>query len=232
MASIPPFVVVVDGIIGAGKSTLIGRLKEYLTSIGYIVTIIREPVDQWGELLVKFYEDPTRYSYLFQTMAFHDRAVEARQVYLDNPRTQIFIAERSVFSDTIFMRMLRDSGQCSELEFASYVKWWKMWHLVVPWTPNLFIYLKPTVDTAMKRVANRSRDGESKVSSDYQTSLEQYHDQVFSGNSIDIGFILPEANLESKYVNALHLHTDEDFINDDKLIINTSNKIIQKMKYY
>lgn len=240
-----PKVIVVEGIIGAGKTTLIDILKRELERRGFIVTIIREPVDQWKELLVEFYKDPARYSYLFQTQAFHDRVYEGKMTFESNPTTDVFIAERSVFTDTIFMRMLHDDKCCTDLEYQCYIKWWKMWKDVLPFSPDMFIYLKPSIFEAMFRIALRARDGESLVSIDYQTRLGQYHDRAFDSNpvicnttinnygknnkknriveinikksTVDLASFLPEANHPSCIVPILTVQSDADFASNDSL---------------
>ena len=49
----------IDGIIGAGKSTVLKLLRQNNICL-------EEPVADWGELLENFYEDINRYAYPFQ----------------------------------------------------------------------------------------------------------------------------------------------------------------------
>ena len=63
-----PFTVVVEGNIGSGKTTFIKSFEKYQDK----VEICSEPVEKWRNmhghnLLEKMYQDPKRWSLLFQT---------------------------------------------------------------------------------------------------------------------------------------------------------------------
>lgn len=217
-----PTVILVEGLISAGKSTLIHScLAPLLREQGFDVRIIAEPVDKWVKsgILEKFYTDPKRWAYTFQAKAFHDRIEEARRVYLPGvteavtnqvayelgldesnpppPRKQIYLMERSPYSDHIFMTTAFDNGQVTEMEYTFYQEWWKMWHQLLPFTPDLVLYLRTDLDQCMKRLIQRSRPGEipssreegkedegseekeEGVSVKYQTQLLRAHDEVF-----------------------------------------------------
>lgn len=79
---IPYKVIVIDGIISAGKSTLIALIQSKLKD-RYEIIVIKEPVNKWTQsgILQKFYGDKKRWSYHFQTKVFHDRIMEAINQY-------------------------------------------------------------------------------------------------------------------------------------------------------
>jgi deoxyadenosine/deoxycytidine kinase len=63
-----PFTISVEGNIGAGKTTFLDRFSPSEDN----VEVMAEPVDRWRDvkgnnLLSLMYEDPARYSLLFQT---------------------------------------------------------------------------------------------------------------------------------------------------------------------
>ena len=71
-------------------------------------------------ILKKFYEDPEKYAFAFQIMAFTTRAS-----YCVNPYWQIhrhvFFCERSLDSDKeIFAQMLYDDGMMDDIIFEIY----------------------------------------------------------------------------------------------------------------
>ena len=174
-------VIVVDGIIGAGKTTFINEcLVNYLTQLGLKVVVVEEPVELWKQsgALKQFYEDPSRRAYQFQTRAFHDRIKLARQRFAEHKDSaDVFILERSIFTDVLFMQMLHDSGTIDESEYRDYMDLWTMWSALMPFTPDLFVYLRPPVGEAMRRLRHRNRDGEAGVSEDYQVGLLTKHDE-------------------------------------------------------
>jgi deoxyadenosine/deoxycytidine kinase len=213
-----PFVVVVDGIISAGKTTYINMLLKNLINRGYRVTIVKEPVDEWtkpgknGEpsLLARFYSDPKRWAYHFQTMAFHDRVQENIRCYEKHGNdSDIFILERSMLTDNLFMEMLYENKTVDELEYTNYQKWWSLWRKVMPYEPNLIIYLKPSIDECMSRLRERNRCGEKGVSLEYQELLQKKHNDFFANKFI---------NIENKhYIPCVTLQTDKNFRDDSSV---------------
>lgn len=201
-------VIVIDGIIGAGKTTYINILSKKLKERGYTVSIVREPVDKWVEcgILQRFYNDPKRWGYHFQTKAFHDRVVENINVFNENPNSDFYILERSPFTDTLFIEMLHTSGDVDDLELQHYREWWNLWNKVMPYSPDYFLYLKPDVEVCMERLRMRNRDGETGVGKDYQEALEEKHNSFFKDGMVDVG---------NKMAKVINVFTNEDFKNDD-----------------
>lgn len=211
-------VIVVDGIIGAGKTTVIREcLEPYFRQHGARVTVIYENVDDWikSGRLQRFYDDPPRWAYHFQTMAFNDRIDKTRDTFrATKDDTDVYILERSIFTDVLFMRMLKDSGTITDFEYHDYMKLWVKWSELMPFKPDLFVYLKPDLEEAMKRLRSRNRDGEAGVSSDYQTKLEVEHDKFLGGETARIHDVLNDVDYE---VPVLRLTTNENFRDDDEV---------------
>jgi deoxycitidine kinase/deoxyguanosine kinase len=73
-------IISIDGNIGSGKSTLMGKLKTYFINNKNVV-FLKEPVDEWDTIrdennvtmLEKFYADQKTYSFPFQMMAYISR---------------------------------------------------------------------------------------------------------------------------------------------------------------
>lgn len=181
-----PIVISIEGIISAGKTCLIEEcLIPLWTKQGIRVTLIKEPVDKWNEILPLFCEDPSRWGYHFQTKAFHDRVKESRVMWNKyKDVTDIFLTERSPLSDPLFIDTLEEQNLITRMEKEHYQEWYGLWSEVMPFIPNLFIYLTPTVDEAMKRKALRNRPGEEKITPEYQEILKKHHDNKFNGKVI------------------------------------------------
>lgn len=191
----PPTVLIVEGLIGAGKSTLIRDVLLPELSRNHKVQVIREPVDEWVKsgLLQRFYGDKRRWSYSFQTKAFYDRIMEARTVMAERARlpveeqADVVVMERSPLSDQIFMRTLHDEGAVDDLEYSMYQDWCHLWSLVLPFQISLFLYIRTDLDRCMARLQDRSRDGETGVSREYQAHLLREHDREFLRPVLDDG---------------------------------------------
>lgn len=184
-------VCVIEGIIGAGKTTLIEFLLRKFTQDNLNFCLVKEPVDKWIQngSLDRFYKNPGRKAYQFQTMAFHDRILEIISVFEKNPTADIFILERSVYSDILFMKTLLELKTIENDEYEDYKKLWVMWQNLIPPTlkPTHFIYLKLPVEEAMKRLRERSRSEEVGVKTLYQEKLSFFHDEMFNNEIVVLG---------------------------------------------
>ena len=171
-------VLVVEGNIGAGKSTFLRLIKDYLN-----VNVIFEPHQQWQSvggtqnLLELFYTDTPRWAYTFQTYAFITRIMEQEAQMLANPEA-IHLSERSVFSDRYcFAKSAYENGFMTSLEWKLYQEWfsWLVDRSLV--FPQGFIYLQTDPQTCYKRIAKRARHEEATVALSYLTQLHDKHEQ-------------------------------------------------------
>lgn len=200
-----PYVLVIDGEIGAGKTTLIAKLKAKFEKLGHKTAVIPEPVDEWKKvgILQEFYEDKTPerrglVAYDFQTYTFVTRVRKMIEVVEAEPDADIYILERSVLTDRfIFMELQRK--MVGKRRMIMYDAWWEMWVRIVPFPPTKFVYLKPTLKNCMSRVATRARDGEvlssekedkeasarGGVSLAYQRRLRHAHESYLQGLHMD-----------------------------------------------
>lgn len=167
---------VVEGNIGAGKSTFLKIIDQYLTA-----QIVYEPHEKWqnigGEnLLDFFYADPKRWAYTFQTYAFITRIIEQQQAAA--VAYQPFqVLERSVYSDRYcFAYNCFEMGLITHLEWQLYQEWFS-W-LVDKYTtqPSGFIYLQTDAEVCFKRLQKRNRAEEQAVSLDYLQLLHAKHE--------------------------------------------------------
>lgn len=195
---------IVDGNIGAGKSTFLKLIKKYLN-----VQIVLEPHEQWQNvggthnLLEKFYQDMPRWAYTFQSYAFITRIQAQQQAAKNNPYT-MQVLERSVFSDRYcFAKSSYEQGNMSTLEWNMYTQWfsWLVDNYVTK--PDGFIYLQTDPKVCYQRLIKRNRHEESMVSLDYLQQLHGKHESWLVGKK-DIAPMLKE-------VPVLVLDCNEDF---------------------
>lgn len=190
-----PFIVSLEGNIGAGKSTIVDKLQQkyalpYEESKKYFgrlalekIVFMPEPVDIWtticdsdtGEsILEKYYKDPKTYSFAFQVMAYNTHLEAFRRVIRENPDCVLLICERSIDAGRyIFAEMLRDDGMIDDVCFQIYTR-------LVESTANEFpldaiMHLDVAPDICMERVAKRARDGEGGIPLEYLEKCDRYY---------------------------------------------------------
>jgi len=213
-----PLVVAIDGEIGAGKTTLLELLNAELSKRGYRVAIVREPVDKWEQvgILKEYYmaksdTDKRNLSYIFQTYTYVTRICESRKVVRDNPDATIILLERSVFTDRyVFVERLRNVLGANYMKM--YEEWYDQLSPLIPICPSKFIYLKPSLDRCMERVARRARTGElCGVSEKYQRDLREVHEAFLQGLHADVFPDMPKRPFDMSDVTVI----DGDLADND-----------------
>jgi deoxyadenosine/deoxycytidine kinase len=175
---IDPSMISIEGNIGAGKSTFLKIIARTLS-----VQPVFEPHAKWqsiagGEnLLDKFYTDPQRWAYTFQTYAFVTRVFE-QEKSAKTSTLRHHIVERSVYSDRYcFAKNAFEMGMMTPLEWSLYQEWFG-W-LVEGYTkkPRGFIYLRVDPAVCYARLVKRNRSEEQAVSLDYLTKIHEKHER-------------------------------------------------------
>jgi len=172
--------IVVDGLIGAGKSTLIKLLVQKLNQNGYRATAVLEPVELWKSTgaLQHFYNNIQEHSYEFQTFVYVTRIKEMLLAIQNNPETDIFILERSSFTDKyVFFEMLKKDITPTRIKM--YHEWCDLWDKLYPKKPDLFVYLDTSVEISHQRLMNRNRTEETNISLEYLKDLEKCHHRFY-----------------------------------------------------
>lgn len=176
-----------EGIIGAGKSTTIEYCTNELVKKGFTVYTVKENVDEWVKdgILQKFYDDPKRYAYHFQTKAFIDKVQSIKNAY-DNyfGNVDFIITERSLVSDYIFAKLLHNDKYMDDMEFKHYEDWYEFWKYLLPNYEYITVYLKLNTNIALDRIKKRGRDGENHITCEYETKLMNMHDEYFNNAKI------------------------------------------------
>lgn len=183
-------IISIDGNIGSGKSTLMGNLKNYFKDNKNIV-FLKEPVDEWETItdenettiLEKFYENPSKYGFSFQIMAYISRLDVMRKEIKKNPNA-IFISERSLFTDKlVFAKMLFDSGNIELVNYKIYLKWFDTFAEEFPISKVIYVNTDPEI--CHMRIEKRSRTGESNIPLEYLQNCHKYHNNMLNVNSED-----------------------------------------------
>ena len=198
--------IAIDGLIGAGKTTLIRLITDYYAqpSLGLKVHPIYEPVEMWQETgaLDLFYSDIPAKCYEFQSFVYVTRVKKVIQEVLAHPEADIFILERTVFTDRyIFVEMLRDL--LGSTRMAMYAEWWDMWSCINPIHINKWVLLDVSLDESLRRIKARSRDEEIGISTEYQTNLRAKHHEFYTRlqeHAVVSVLVIPPSLMDMDYI--------------------------------
>jgi deoxycitidine kinase len=165
------FIIALEGNIGSGKSTLLQDLsKDYI--------VVPENITEWikSDLLNQYYNNKTRYSYLFQSFVLISRLSEILNTIKNNP-DKIIICERCHLSDMyIFVDHLFSLSEISELEYSVYQNLHTLISSMISIPLKGIIYNQTLPQICLERIHQRDRSGENLISLDYIEKLHQKHE--------------------------------------------------------
>lgn len=160
--------VAVAGNIGVGKSTLTSLMAHKLGWEPCFEAVEENPY------LVDFYQDMPRWS--FQSQAyFLSRRLQQHHALLQ--KECAVIQDRSVYEDAeVFACNLFNQGHLTNRDWHTYYELYTaLCQLLQP--PDLVVYLKASVPTLLRRIAQRGRDYERGISADYLGQLNNLYDR-------------------------------------------------------
>jgi len=162
---------VIEGNIGAGKSTLIQLLGKKLQN----ASILSEPVEEWKtiggiNLLNYFYSNPSRWCFTFEVCSMISKIKKLNEAYKAD--TDIIFMERSLFSDQVFQKLSFFLDKITPSEMIILQDLFNHFRIQYP-RINGIIYLNTDTKTCMQRIKNRARREESKIDEEYLKKLEK-----------------------------------------------------------
>ncbi|XP_074595238.1 deoxynucleoside kinase [Brevipalpus obovatus] len=165
--------IVVEGNIGSGKTTVIELLRQKGKA-----AFIAEPVKKWtnlnGEnLLQKLYEDPKRWSFMFQQYVYLTMAQNHEKA---RKKEGITIMERSIHSArNVFIENLKNRQLITKPEYEVLDSWYNHLASTPGYTPKSYIYVKSDPELCLQRIKSRNRPEEASIDIDYLKGLHTLH---------------------------------------------------------
>ena len=182
----PNETIVIDAVVGAGKTSYMEMLSEEMK-----IPYFQEPV-QDNPLLDKFYYDRKRYAFPLQIYFLNRRFEMLKQASeAGEPR----LMDRSIYGDMIFAKMLYEEGDMEKDEFILYrdLLTNMLDHVQAP---KLMIYLKIDTDSAIERIKKRGRDYEQIVERDYWENLNKEYEDYFSNYNLSPLLVIEAAKYD------------------------------------
>src|SRR5215475_6993845 len=159
--------IVVDGPIGAGKTSLARRLARHLDAEALLEAPENNP------FLGRFYQDMPRFALPTQLNFLFQRADQLRALTQLDLFGRATVADFLLEKDPLFARL-----NLSDDEFALYDKVYAHLKPQTP-TPDLVIYLQAPVATLVERVRKRGVDYERTISEHYLARLADAYSRYF-----------------------------------------------------
>ena len=179
--------VVLAGNIGAGKTTLVGRMCEVLGWKPYFEPVAENPY------LVDFYRDMASWAFHSQVF-FLTHRVRSHRALMDDPYS--VVQDRSLYEDAeVFARNLYRQGHISERDWQTYQGLYRTFTTLLP-PPDLVVYLRASVPTLRRRIAQRGRGFEAGISDAYLGQLNALYEDWIAGFSLAPVLTVPSDRLD------------------------------------
>lgn len=164
-------VIILSGVIGAGKSALTKILAEDLGTKPFYENVDHNPV------LPLFYQDPKKYAFLLQVFFLNTRYKSIKQALRDDNN----VLDRSIYEDALFFQMNADIGRATKEEVDTYYElldtMMDSLKNMPKKAPDLLVHIKVSYDTMLKRIQKRGRSYEQLA---YDPTLEDYYKRLLA----------------------------------------------------
>lgn len=159
--------IVVEGPIGAGKTSLTYKLAEHLNADALLENASDNP------FLPRFYQEPRRYALPTQLHFLFERARQLRDLTQGDLFHAGTVSDFLIDKDMLFARMNLDDD-----EFELYQK---VYADLAPQaaTPDLVIYLQAPIDALQERVKRRGVEFERGMDAGYLQRLANSYSEFF-----------------------------------------------------
>lgn len=156
-------IISIDGIIGAGKSTILDLLKRRGKSVFF------EPFAN-NPILPRFYENPERFAAITQAVFFPIRA----DLHLSIPSQGTHFIERSCYSDRFsFGELLRLKMEPEE--WLGYCIFFSLLTRKFNLLPDLTLIIDETPEICLERIRKRGRKMEEGITLSYLRDLRKMY---------------------------------------------------------
>jgi deoxyadenosine/deoxycytidine kinase len=159
--------IVVEGPIGAGKTSLTYKLAERMDAD----TLLENASD--NPFLPRFYQEPKRYALPTQLHFLFDRSRQLRELAQGDLFRAGTVSDFLIDKDMLFARLNLDDD-----EFELYQKVYADLAPQAP-TPDLVIYLQAPIDALQERVRRRGVDFERGMDAGYLQRLANSYSEFF-----------------------------------------------------
>jgi deoxyguanosine kinase len=153
--------IAVEGLIGAGKTTLTKRLAEARGA-----RLVLEEFDD-NPFLPRFYAEPERYAFAVELSFLAQRYHQLKRITEQDLFDPLTIADYSLGKSLVFASVTLNAD-----EYALFLDLYRIMYSDLP-RPELIVYLHLPMHQVLQRIASRGRSYESSIQIGYLEQLQQ-----------------------------------------------------------
>ncbi len=170
--------IVIEGNIGAGKTTLAHLLSRKLNA--------RLILEQFSDnpFLAKFYENPKQYAFPLELFFMAERYKQLKEMLHKNDLFQSITVGDYLFSKCLLFAKVNLSDE----EFKLYQKLFDIIHQQIIF-PDVLIYLHAPVSKLQQNIKKRNRDFEQNIPDEYLFSIQETYTSYIKHHNIKTIFI-------------------------------------------
>ncbi|MFZ4785154.1 MAG: deoxynucleoside kinase [Flavobacteriales bacterium] len=182
--------IVIEGNIGAGKTSLATRISSELSAR----LILEEFAD--NPFLPKFYEQPERYAFPLELSFLSERFSQLKRDLI----SEDLFAPKVIGDYFINKCQIFAKNNLQSDEYNLFVKMYEIVESNTP-KPDLLVYLYQHVDQLLLNIRKRGRDYEKHITAEYLENIQQQY----------LEFIRQHEHLRVVIIDT----TNRDFVNND-----------------
>jgi deoxyadenosine/deoxycytidine kinase len=176
---------VIEGNIGAGKTSLASRLAEDTNS-----RLVLEQFDD-NPFLAKFYEDPDRYAFQVELSFLSERY---HQIKSELGHPDLF--GQSIISDYLLAKsFIFSKHNLKDDEMKLFEKLFSIINLQAP-KPDLYVYLHLPVEQLLENIRKRGRSYEKNISEAYLKEVQEGYFGYFKSQTEMKILVIDSSNLD------------------------------------
>jgi len=196
--------IVVEGNIGAGKTTLASMIASDFNAKLILERFADNP------FLPKFYDDPARYSFPLELSFLADRYRQLKDELVEQDLFMNFTV-----ADYYFMKSLVFSSKTLEKdEFSLYRQIFYIIYSSLP-KPDLYVYLHVPPERLLRNIAARGRDYEKSITAEYLSGIQESYFNFFRQNPENRYLVLDTSNIDFVARHEDYLRVKEVIFGED-----------------